>query len=52
MVYYKQPFDKDRISKTIKLDHRQQDMGITYFMDMLSSPDDIVFDPMVGSGKI
>jgi hypothetical protein len=33
-------------------DHQHSDMGISYFMDMLSSPDDLVFDPMVGMGDV
>jgi hypothetical protein len=48
LVYYKPPLNKDRISKATNQDHTQSDMGISYFMDMLSSPDDLVFDPMVG----
>lgn len=52
LVYYKPPFKEDRISKAVKLDHRQKDMGISYFIDMLSSPNDLVFDPMVGSDDV
>ena len=52
LVYYKPPFNKDRISKDTKQDHQQTDMGISYFIDMLSSPADLVFDPMVGMGDV
>ena len=52
LVYYKPPFNKDRISKVTNLDHQRRDMGISNFIDMLSSPDDLVFDPMVGSGDV
>ncbi len=52
LVYYKPPFNKDRISKVINQDHQQSDVGISYFIDMLSSPDDLVFDPMVGTGEV
>jgi DNA modification methylase len=27
-------------------------MGISYFMDMLSSADDLIFDPIVGMGDV
>lgn len=52
LVYYKPPFNKDRISKATKQDHQRLDMGISYFIDMLSSADDLVFDPMVGKGDV
>jgi hypothetical protein len=52
LVYYKPPFSKGRISTATNGDHQKADMGISYFMDMLSSPDDLVFDPMVGTGNV
>jgi hypothetical protein len=52
LAYFKPPFNKDRISKATNLDRQQPDMGISYFMDMLSMPDDLVFDPMVGDGIV
>jgi hypothetical protein len=52
LVYYKPPFNKDRISKGTNQDNQHSDVGISYFMDMLSSPDDLVFDPMVGNGDV
>jgi hypothetical protein len=52
LVYFKPPFSKGRISTATNGDHKHSDMGISYFLDMLSSPDDIVFDPMVGSGDV
>jgi hypothetical protein len=52
LVYYKPPFNKDRISKDTDQDHQQSDMGISYFMDMLSSADDLIFDPIVGMGDV
>ena len=52
LVYYKPPFNKDRISKATKRDHQQSDMGISFFIEILSSPADIVFDPLVGTGDV
>jgi hypothetical protein len=52
LVYFKPPFSKDRISKGTNRDYQQSDMGISHFIDMLSSPDDLVFDPMVGTGDV
>ena len=52
LLYFKPPFSKDRISKATNQDHQQSGTGIQYFMDMLSSTDDLVFDPMVGNGEV
>jgi len=52
LLYYKPPLNKDRILKARNQDHHQSDMGISHFIDMLSSPDDLVFDPMVGTGDV
>jgi hypothetical protein len=52
LVYYKQPFNKDRISKGTNQDNTHSNVGIQYFMDMLSSPNVLVFDPMVGTGDV
>ena len=60
MSWAKPPFKKDRNpeasghrnSKDEKNDHQLPDKGISYFIEMLSSPDNIVFDPMVGTGEV
>jgi hypothetical protein len=52
LVYYKPPFDKDRISKATNINCQHPDKGISYFIEMLSSPADIVFDPLVGIGDV
>jgi hypothetical protein len=52
LVYYKPPLNKDTISKPTNQDYQRSDVGISYFIEMLSTPDDLVFDPMVGNGDV
>ena len=61
MVYYKPPFSQDRISKEFHNDsgkntnshnNKQSENGFSYFVEMLSTPGDIVLDPMMGKGEV
>jgi hypothetical protein len=61
LVYFKPPFRQDRILKDFLKDsgndknfHNDQliENGFSYFMEMLSSPGDVVLDPMMGTGGV
>ena len=60
LVYYKPPLNIDRkptISnnvdiKSIERYLKKSDMGISFFIEMLSSPTDLVFDPVYGKSEI
>ena len=61
LVYFKPPFRQDRILKDFLNDngkdmnsHNNQmsEKGFSYFVEMLSTPGDIVLDPMMGTGEV
>jgi len=61
LAYFKPPFKHDRISKEFLMDigkdtrshsNKLPEKGISYFMEMLSTPADVVLDPMLGTGGV
>ena len=52
LVYQKAPIDKNKIPKNINQDHQHTDKGISFFINMLSSEGNIIFDPMVETDDV
>jgi hypothetical protein len=61
LIYFKPPFRQDRIFKEFSKDNGNgtnfqnngnTDNGFSYFMEMFSTPTDIILDPMMGNGGV
>jgi DNA modification methylase len=61
LVYFKPPFRQDRIFKDFLKDSgnggnyrniQLSENGFSYFMEMFSTPTDIILDPMMGNGTV
>ncbi len=61
LVYFKPPFEQDRISKDFLKDsgkdtkfhnNQQSKSGFSYFLEMFTAPGAVVLDPMMGTGEV